>query len=446
MSLRFGTDGVRAEAYTKLTTEFVYALGVAAATVLGGDRFLIGRDTRESGPDFEAALGAGFASAGATIGLLGVVPTPAVAWLSAADNVPGAMISASHNPYQDNGIKLFAAGGLKLNDDVQDQIQGELDALLDSGTVADSLATVLAAGPSGADSTAELRRYVEAVVKATEGRQFAGTKVVLDCANGSNSAVAPTVFASLGADVVALATEPDGQNINRGCGSTHLESLQAAVVEHGADLGFGYDGDADRVLAVDGTGEIVDGDQLIAMCAADMADRDMLAHNTVVVTVMSNLGFRRAMTAAGITVVDTKVGDRYVLEALDAGGFGLGGEQSGHVIFRDWATTGDGLLTSLMVTDLFRRSGTSFAGLASGVMTRFPQVLENVRVAEKIADLHDKLAPAIAEVEAEFGDDGRVLIRESGTEPLIRVMVEAATSERAQQSADQLVKAVEALT
>ena len=439
MSLSFGTDGVRGEAYTQLTTDFVYALGVAASRVLPGERFLIGRDTRESGVDFEQALAHGLSENGASIGLLGVVPTPAVAWLAAADSVPGAMISASHNPFHDIGIKLFAAGGLKLSDAVQDEIQTELDQLLAEG--------VTAPEGSGAwsDDTDQLPRWEEAVVQSLEGRSLSGVTVVLDCANGSNSAVAAPVFERLGARVIALSTEPDGRNINANCGSTHLQALQAAVVEHGADLGFAFDGDADRVLAVDDQGQTVDGDQIIAMCATDFAQLGQLDGDSVVVTVMSNLGFRRAMDAAGIAVVETGVGDRYVLEALDDGGFALGGEQSGHVIFRKLATTGDGLLTAVRVTDLAIRDGRSFGDIASAAMTRFPQVLENVRVAERIEDLHDRLGPAIREVEAELSDQGRVLIRPSGTEPLIRVMVEAATAEQAGESAKKLVAAVESL-
>ena len=448
MSLSFGTDGVRGEAYSQLTVDFVYALGVAASRVLAGEKFLIGRDTRESGVDFERALARGLAENGASIGLLGVVPTPAVAWLSAADSVPAAMISASHNPYQDNGIKLFAAGGLKLSDLVQDEIQAELDGLLAEGiTAPDGPASngTASNGTADADIHHELQRWEDAVVASLDGRSLAGTTVVVDCANGSNSAIGGPVFERLGATVIALSTEPDGRNINAGCGSTHLEALQAAVVDHGADLGFAFDGDADRVLAVDNVGNVVDGDQIIAMCATDFAALDQLDGDTVVVTVMSNLGFRRAMDAAGITVIETGVGDRYVLEALDEGSYALGGEQSGHVIFRKLATTGDGLLTAVRVTDLVIRSGRSFAENANDAMTRFPQVLENVRVADRIDDLHEKLGPAIREVEAQLGDQGRVLIRPSGTEPLIRVMVEADTAERAATSAQTLVAAVETL-
>lgn len=438
MSLRFGTDGVRGEAYTKLTVDFVYALGVAAARVMGGEHFLIGRDTRESGPDFERALSAGLASGGATIGLLGVVPTPAVAWLSAADNVAAAMISASHNPFADNGVKLFGAGGLKLSDDTQNEIQHELDLL--KGRVGVLTAEVLAS-----DSSSDIPRYLAAVVDSLDGRNLKGTTVVLDCANGSAAHVAPAVFEQLGASVITLGTQPDGRNINAGCGSTHLEALEAAVSEHGADFGFAFDGDADRMLGIDNTGAVVDGDQILAMCAVDLASRNQLVGDTVVVTVMSNLGFRHAMARAGIAVVDTKVGDRYVLEALDAGGFSLGGEQSGHVIFRKLATTGDGLLSALQVTDLVLRSGRSFREVAASSMVRFPQILKNVRIADKISDLDSKLAPTVAQVEAELSDAGRVLIRPSGTEPLIRVMVEAETVERAAAAADRLVDAVESL-
>ncbi len=445
MSLQFGTDGVRGEAYTQLSAAFVYALGAAAATVLGGDRFVVGRDTRESGPDFEEALSRGLATQGATVSLVGVVPTPAVAWLCAADDVPGAMISASHNPFSDNGIKLFAAGGLKLSDAVQDEIQHQIDDILSAAEP--ELSATEPENPSAhtVDESSSLQRWTDAVVASLGGRRLDGTKVVLDCANGSNAAVAPDVFSGLGASVVALATSPDGRNINDNCGSTHLEGLQKAVLEHQADLGFAFDGDADRVLAVDNRGRVVDGDQIIAMCAKDMHDNGRLTNDAVVVTVMSNLGFRRAMASAGIEIVDTKVGDRYVLEALDEGNYALGGEQSGHVIFRELATTGDGLLTALAVVDLVRRDGRTFAEVADTSMTRFPQVLKNVRVAKQAANLSELLGPAVARVEADLGDEGRVLIRPSGTEPLIRVMVEASTAERAGVAAAELVAAVEAI-
>ncbi len=431
--LRFGTDGVRAEALTQLTPAFVRTLGSAASRVLARSEIIVGRDTRESGPELQRAFAEGCAAQGVLVRDLGVVPTPAVAWLCAADGLPGAMLSASHNPWQDNGVKLFAAGGLKLSDTDQDVIQSMLDQ--EGG---------LEVG-SGLEPTIEsgsIDRYTDAVVDSVEGRRFDGRTVVLDSANGSASTTAATVFQRLGATVVSLADQPDGRNINAGVGSTHPEFLQAAVREHGAVAGFAFDGDADRIAAVGADGEIIDGDRIIAMSALDRRDRGALAKNTVVITVMANLGFRVAMEAEGIDMVETPVGDRYVLEALDAGGFTLGGEQSGHVIHRDLATTGDGVLTAVQLFDASIRRGVDLGKWAASVMTRYPQVLENVRMAAKIPDLSSHLAQAVSAEEARLGSSGRVLIRESGTEPVVRVMVEAAEADIAAESAARLVAEV----
>jgi phosphoglucosamine mutase len=350
------------------------------------------------------------------------------------------MISASHNPFADNGIKLFGPGGRKLSDAEQSAVEAQIEELLSPG---------LHPGPSSvggvhADHTA-LDEYAAHVVASTEGRRLEGLKMVVDCANGSNSVVGPEVLRALGAEVTALSDHPDGRNINEGCGSTHPEPLAAAVVAHGADLGIAFDGDADRLVAVDHTGTVVDGDQIIALCALDLRSRGRLAHDTVVVTVMTNLGFRQAMAAEGITVVDTAVGDRYVLEAITAGGFSLGGEQSGHIIFGDLATTGDGLLSAVVLSDLLLRSGRPLAELAAGAMTRLPQVLVNVRVGTPMPDVAERLAAEIAAVSAELGDSGRVLLRPSGTEPVVRVMAEAATDDQAAQVAERLAAAVESL-
>ena len=437
MSLRFGTDGVRAEALTQLTPAFARALGAAASRALGGSEIAVGRDTRESGPELQLAFAEGCASEGVSVRDLGVVPTPAVAWICAADNIAGAMLSASHNPWQDNGIKLFSAGGRKLSDADQDVIQVDLDAAYEAGYPLTPVEPTVASG--------SIERYIDAVVASIGGRNFADSTVVLDSANGSASTTAKIIFERLGANVVSLADQPDGRNINDGVGSTHPEFLQAAVIEHGGDAGFAFDGDADRIAAVGSDGVVIDGDRIIAMSALDRRDRDALAGNTVVITVMTNLGFRRAMEAEAIDIVETGVGDRYVLEALDAGGFSLGGEQSGHVIHRDLATTGDGVLTAVQLFDAVRRRAVDMGEWGASVMTRFPQVLENVRMAEKIPDLKDKLANAIAAEEALLGSNGRVLIRESGTEPVVRVMVEAAEADLAQASADRLVSAVSAL-
>lgn len=438
MALRFGTDGVRAEAFSQLTVEFARALGAASARTLEGDTIVIGRDTRESGPTLQHAFAEGAASVGVAVRDLGVVPTPAVAWVCKADDLPGAMLSASHNPWQDNGIKLFSAGGLKLSDADQDIIQRQLDDAHVAGYPTEAVAPDVTNG--------SIDRYIDAVIRSVEGRSFAGNTIVLDSANGSASTTAKKIFERLGATVVSLADQPDGQNINAGVGSTHPEFLQAAVVEHGAAAGFAFDGDADRIAAVGSDGEVIDGDRIIAMSALDRRERGVLANDTVVITVMANLGFRRAMDSYGIAMVETPVGDRYVLEALDAGGHSLGGEQSGHVIHRDLATTGDGVLTAVQLFDAVLRRGVDMGSWAAGVMDRLPQVLINVRTAEKIPDLSQKLASAVAAEEDALGSGGRVLIRESGTEPVVRVMVEAETSEIATASAERLVDVVEALS
>jgi phosphoglucosamine mutase len=410
--------------------------------VLGGERFLIGRDTRVSGDLLRAALAAGLMAEGAHVADLGVLPTPGVAWLSEADGYPAAVISASHNPFHDNGIKFFAAGGRKLSDEVEARLEAELDRLLGitpAGThppapVGDGVGTV-ADDDSGS-------RYVDALVGMLAPGAFAGLTLVLDCANGAASEVAPEVIRRLGATVHVLHNRPDGRNINDECGSTHPEALQAEVVARGADAGLAFDGDADRVLAVDAGGNLVDGDQLIALLALDRQASGRLPDQTVVVTVMANLGFRQAMSRAGITMVETDVGDRYVLEALEKGGWSLGGEQSGHVIFRDLATTGDGMLTGLQVLDVVVRSGRTLAELAA-VVERLPQLLRNVPVApgRLMAD-ESELQAAIAEVTVGLGDAGRVLVRASGTEPVIRVMVEAETMEAAEAACETLCQAV----
>ncbi len=431
--LRFGTDGVRGVAGVELTPEYALSLGRAAARVLGGPRFLVGRDTRESGSLLEAALAAGIAAEGVDVELLGVLPTPGVAWHAARDGVPAAMISASHNPYQDNGIKLFAAGGLKLSDDVEQRIEAEL-----GGATAGPVSGLVRRRVFLADEP-----YQQFLVQSLDGRGLDGIHVVVDCANGAASHVAPAVLEALGARVDVMGAEPDGRNINDGCGSTHPEALQRRVVEVGADVGLAFDGDADRVLAVDARGRLVDGDHLIAICAIDLAGRGLLAADTVVVTVMTNLGFRLAMAERGITVVETAVGDRYVLEALGQGGFSLGGEQSGHLIFSDLATTGDGILSGLQVLDLMARSVRPLADLAAEAMTSLPQVLRNVKVKQRGLDVSAAVAEEVAAVEGELGERGRVLIRPSGTEPLVRVMVEAPTAEEAESAAARLAAAVE---
>ncbi len=430
MPLEFGTDGVRGLANAELTPELVLALGRAAARVLGGP-FLVGRDTRRSGPMLQAAFSAGAASEGVAVVDLGVLPTPGVAYVSARWDAPGAVISASHNPFPDNGVKLFAPGGRKLTDAEEQTLEQELHALV-AGTAGGDRPTGAGVGHLDLDPAA-VEAYAAHLISSLEGRTLEDLTVVVDCGHGAASTVAPDVLAITGATVHVLGAAPDGVNVNAGCGSTDLGPLRTAVVELGADVGFAFDGDADRVLAVDAAGGVVDGDHLIALCALDLRGRGRLKDDTVVVTVMTNLGFRRAMEAAGIAVHETPVGDRHVLEALDAGGWSLGGEQSGHLIFRALATTGDGILTGLQVLDIVARTGRPLADLASKAMTRLPQVLRNVAVAARAdGDAIRLMAPAVEAEQARLGAGGRVLVRPSGTEPVVRVMVEAQTEEQAE--------------
>jgi phosphoglucosamine mutase len=439
--LKFGTDGVRGLANVDLTPELALTLGRAAAREVDGKRWAVGRDTRQSGPMLEAAFAAGLASEGLDVVLLGVAPTPEVAWWSATEDAPAAVISASHNPFADNGIKLFSPGGRKLPDAVEERLEATLAQL------SASPAAVAASQPVGVLSPTVMHGgYGAAVAASIDGRRLDGLRLVVDCANGAASVVAPDVLRGLGAQVEVLHATPDGTNINDRCGSTYPFDVQRAVAAGGADVGVAFDGDADRVLFTDRSGRLIDGDQILGICAIDLAERGRLTENTVVVTVMTNLGFRLGMAERGISVVDTQVGDRYVLEALDAGGFALGGEQSGHVIFRQLATTGDGLLTAVQVLDVMVRAGRGLAELADAAMTRLPQVLRNVRVAQRDPALVDRLAAEIAAVEAELGDKGRVLVRPSGTEPLVRVMVEALTEEQAEAATSRLITAVEALS
>jgi phosphoglucosamine mutase len=431
--MKFGTDGVRGVAGTELTTEFAFRLARAAARVLTSSndarRVVVGGDTRESTELLARALGDGFRAEGVDVVSLGVAPTPMVAFEAQRLGALGAVVSASHNPYHDNGIKLFALGGLKLSDDVEQRIEAELESV-------PAGAELVVAAPIRHDG--DHRPYVDHVLRYLEGRRLDGLRVVLDAANGAASVVGPEVLRAAGADVIVIADSPDGRNINDGCGATVPSYVAAAVLEHGADIGVALDGDADRLIAVDHTGSVVDGDHIIAIVAADLLAKGELRDDTVVVTVMTNLGFHLAMREAGIKVVETGVGDRYVLEALAAGGYSLGGEQSGHVIFADHATTGDGVLTALALLDAVTRSGRPLAEVSSAAMTSLPQVLVNVVVARRAPDVADVLADDIARVERSLGGGGRVLVRASGTEPLVRVMVEAPTHDAAQVAADDL--------
>src|SRR6478609_2946905 len=442
MTRLFGTDGVRGLANGHLTAELALDLSVSAAHVLAergtfeGHRpvAVVGRDTRISGQFLEAAVVAGLASAGVDVFLLGELPTPGVAWLTGELGADlGVMLSASHNAMPDNGIKFLARGGVKLDDAIEVAIEKRMREPWDRPTGGD--VGRVRPHPTAIDEYA-------AHLDATVTHRLDGLRVVLDCAHGAASVAGPKALRDAGADVVAICAEPDGLNINAGCGSTHLDVLQKAVLEHGADVGFALDGDADRCLAVDAAGEVVDGDQILAILALAMRDADALHHDTVVATVMSNLGFVQAMKAHGVGVRQTKVGDRYVLEAMKLSGFTLGGEQSGHVIMSRHATTGDGILTALHVLDRMAATGRSLADLGS-VMTRLPQVLVNVPGVDKSRTDEDfVLAAAVAEAEAELGDTGRVLLRPSGTEPLVRVMVEAASQQQADAVAAELAGVV----
>ncbi|HEY2723589.1 MAG TPA: phosphoglucosamine mutase [Pseudonocardiaceae bacterium] len=429
MARLFGTDGVRGLANAELTPELALAVSGAAARVLAehgaGRRPLavVGRDPRASGEMLESAVTAGLTSAGADVLRVGVLPTPAVAHLVATLSADlGVMISASHNPMPDNGIKLFAAGGHKLPDAVEDEIAARVHAI--------------GQRPTGAgigrvrDVPDAAGRYLDHLLLATP-QPLDGLQVVVDCAHGAASLVAPEAYARAGAEVVALNAQPDGLNINDGCGSTHLDQVRKAVLEQGAALGIAHDGDADRCLAVDADGEVVDGDQIMAVLALAMRDAGELAGNTLVATVMSNLGLHLAMRAHGVAVRTTAVGDRYVLEELWANRFSLGGEQSGHLVLPGYATTGDGLLTALRLMARMASTGRGLADLAS-VVTRLPQVLVNVAVRDKaVVAAAPAVAEAIAVAEAELGGTGRVLLRPSGTEQLVRVMVEAPSQTQA---------------
>ncbi|BEU87330.1 phosphoglucosamine mutase [Selenomonas sp. TAMA-11512] len=426
MTRLFGTDGVRGEANTDLTPELAYRLGWAAALYFGRDKneppmIYIGRDTRLSGKLFEAALATGICSAGGRCEIIGTCPTPAIAYLTKQQDADaGIVISASHNPFQDNGIKFFGADGYKLPDAVED----EIEALVRRLEAGEKLPR--ATGRRIGDITGRreyLVRYINYVAGTTTER-FDGMKIVLDCANGAASEAMPKVLAKLGADVTVIHATPNGVNINENCGSTHLESLIDTVKKLGADIGIAHDGDADRCLCVDENGAVIDGDRILVMCAQDMIKEGSLKDNTVVTTVMANIGFHKAIEAAGAKTVVTGVGDRYVLENMLANGYNLGGEQSGHIIFKDFATTGDGLITAVQVLTSLKRSGKKASDLA-GLMKSYPQLLVNVRVKSKDGwEDNVDIREAVEKGEEQLGKDGRILVRASGTEPLIRVMAE----------------------
>ncbi|GAA0795576.1 phosphoglucosamine mutase [Spirilliplanes yamanashiensis] len=445
MARLFGTDGVRGLANADLTPELAMSVAVAAArTLVETDSShqplaIVGRDPRASGEMLEAAVVAGLTSAGANVVRVGVLPTPAVAYLVSQANADlGVMLSASHNPMPDNGIKLFAAGGQKLPDDLEAKIEA---------AVADGHGLVGRPTGAGIGRVHDLLDGAEHYVKHLVGsvpHRLEGLRVVIDCANGAASDVGPAAYEEAGAEVIAIHGEPDGLNINDNCGSTHLDAVREAVLQHGADLGIAHDGDADRCLAVTASGDVVDGDQIMAILALAMRDAGTLTDNTLVATVMSNLGLRLAMQREGITMIETKVGDRYVLEELAARGFALGGEQSGHVVMPAFATTGDGVLTGLHLMAQMAATGKSLADLASVVHT-LPQVLINVKVGDRTAAASaGTVTAAVSAAEAELGETGRVLLRPSGTEPLVRVMVEAGTEEQARTVAEKIAAEVRA--
>ena len=442
MARLFGTDGVRGLANRDVTAELALDLSVAAARVLGASgafhgrpRAVVGRDPRSSGEFLSAAVVAGLASAGVDVEDVGVLPTPAVAFLTAEFGVDlGVVLSASHNPMPDNGIKFLARGGHKLDDELEDAIEGRRGEDWDRPTGAQ-------VGRVTSDPARAARHYVQHLVRTIDA-DLSGLRIAMDCANGAASEVGPAALRAAGAEVLVINAAPDGRNINALAGSTHPEQLQAFTVAAGADFGVAFDGDADRCLAIGPDGALVDGDQIMGVLALALHEKGELVHDTLVITVMSNLGLRLAMREHGITTIETAVGDRYVLEAMRANGYVLGGEQSGHIILAEHATTGDGILTAMQLAARVASTGRSLTDLA-GMVRRLPQTLLNVSGVDRTrVAADDDLARAIADVEAGLGETGRVLLRPSGTEPVVRVMVEAATQDEADRAAATLAGAV----
>ncbi len=443
MGKYFGTDGVRGVANRELTPELAYRIGRCGGVVLAGKvkrpKVLIGMDTRISGQMLESALTAGLLSIGADVVRLGVVSTPAVAYLTRAMGADaGVMISASHNPVADNGIKFFGGDGYKLLDETEAEIERLMDAEEDTlpRPIGGDIGSVTS--DKGAKS-----RYIE-YLKSTVSHSFAGVKLVLDCAHGAAFELAPDIFRALGAEVIAYGAEPNGLNINEGVGSTHPEMMAAKVKEHGADLGLAFDGDADRLIAIDENGEETDGDYILYICGDAMRRAGKLAKDTIVTTVMANIGFFKAAEKLGLNTAKTAVGDRYVMEEMVNGGYNLGGEQSGHVIFLDHSTTGDGILTGLQLLDTIVASGKKLSELKQ-MMRKYPQVLVNVRVADKSRyPGNQAIAAAVEAAEEALGDNGRVLVRPSGTEALIRVMAEGPEREEIERLVASIVEVVKA--
>lgn len=442
MGKYFGTDGIRGIANEQLTPELAFKLGRAGGYVLTKEvekpKVLIGKDTRISGDMLEGALVAGLLSIGAEVMRLGVITTPAVAYLTKAMGAElGIMISASHNPVEDNGIKFFGSDGFKLSDEQEVEIEAIIDQEEDN-----------LPRPTGAD-VGVINDYFEGgqkylqYLKQSIDNEFTGLHIAIDCANGSTSSLANHLFADLEADISSIGASPNGLNINDGVGSTHPETLQALVVEKEADIGLAFDGDGDRLIVVDELGNIVDGDQILFICANYLNNRGLLHHSTVVSTVMGNLGFFKALEELDMQSKKTDVGDRYVVEEMRKGGYNLGGEQSGHIIFLDYITTGDGLLTALQLIDIMKETGKTLSELASE-MVKYPQILKNIKVVDKHEVMvNPRVQEVIEKVEADMGDEGRVLVRPSGTESLVRVMAEASTIERCHEAADEVVAVIE---
>jgi phosphoglucosamine mutase len=444
--LKFGTDGVRGEFGTELTTSYVSALARAAAKVLQCKLVVIGRDTRESGPALEAAISRSLSSLGVEVHLMGVAPTPAIAFAAVSSEAVSFAITASHNPYTDNGVKIFGRGGRKLTDEQESQIEIETEHELASEIqrLSDHQQSEASFKSSAVSHPEYLEQYCAALVAGVPKNALDKLHIALDCANGAMSEVASAVFTGLGAKVSVIHNSPNGKNINHHCGATEPSELKAFVKKINADLGVAFDGDGDRLIAVDDSGSIVDGDHLIAISAQDMKRDGTLRNNKVAVTVMTNIGFHQAMKQCEIEVITTPVGDRSVLLAIQENDLSLGGEQSGHIIYHDVATTGDGLLAAIRLSALITNSSQVFSQLASNAMTSFPQVLKNIRVAKLTENVAQIFATEIAAAEKILGDNGRVLVRSSGTEPVVRVMVEAQENHIAVSVATTLVAAITA--
>ena len=436
--LKFGTDGVRGEFGTELTTSYVAALARAAAKVLQCQLVVIGRDTRESGLALEVAIAESLTQLGVEVHLMGVAPTPAIAHAAATGDLVAFAITASHNRYSDNGVKIFGNGGRKLSDDEESRIEAELANELAKVTAGSAVAN------QGTSHPEYLEKYCAALIATVPKNALSKLHIALDCANGALSNVAPDVFGALGATVSTIHAAPNGQNINHECGATNPATLSEVVKNVKAHVGIAFDGDGDRLIAIDNTGSIVDGDHLLAISAREMKRNGTLRNNKVAVTVMTNIGFHQAMTQAAIEVITTPVGDRSILAAIKDNDLSLGGEQSGHIIYHDLATTGDGLLAAIRLAVLVANSEQTFSQIASDAMTSFPQVLINVRVAKRTENIEQIFAEEILQAEKTLADNGRVLVRPSGTEPVVRVMVEASQHEIAESVATTLANAITA--